>query len=176
MKIILVSAKAQSGKDFVSQILKSELESEGDNVLITHYADLLKYICKTFFEWNGGKDTEGRTLLQYIGSDIIRKKDPNYWVNFIISILKLFPNEWDYVIIPDTRFPNEIEELKSKFDDVITLRINRINFDNGLTEEQKNHISETSLDNYDFDYTIINDGTENIYNEVNLFLEKIKNE
>ena len=88
-KILLVSAKAQHGKDSVAEIAKEQLELKGKKVLICHYADLLKYICKTFFDWDGNKDDKGRTLLQYVGTDVIRNKNhaPNYWVGFIVDLL-----------------------------------------------------------------------------------------
>ena len=160
MDVILISAKARCGKDSSANELKRLLELRGKKVLIAHYADLLKYICKTFFEWDGSKDEDGRTLLQYVGTDVIRNENPNYWVDFIIDILKLFKSEWDYVLIPDTRFPNEIERFVGHSDFKIhTLRIERPNFDSGLTEEQLNHPSETALDNYHFGWTITNDGT-----------------
>ncbi len=41
----------------------------GYKVLIAHYADLVKYVAKTFFEWNGEKDEYGRSLLQHIGTE-----------------------------------------------------------------------------------------------------------
>jgi len=161
MKVITISAKAQNGKDLSAQLIKDELENKGERVLIAHYGDLLKYICKTFFEWDGNKDEEGRTLLQYVGTDQIRKKYPDYWVNFIAGILKIFPNDWDYVLIPDCRFPNEVQIMKDNFD-TTSIKIVRPNFDNGLTVEQKEHSSETALDNYrNFDYIVVNDGTIN---------------
>ena len=80
-------------------------------------------------------------------------------MNFIIDILNLFPNEWDVVIIPDTRFPNELERLKEECFDVEFVRVFRPNFDNGLTEEQKNHKSEIALDDYEADVEITNEGT-----------------
>ena len=44
-----------------------------------------------------------------------------------------------------------------RLENVITIRINRDNIDNNLTENQKNHITETALDNYNnFDYIIEN--------------------
>ena len=154
MKIITISAKAQHGKDLSATILKELMESDGKKVLIAHYADLLKYICEKFFDWNGVKDEIGRTVLQYVGTDIIREQKSNYWVDFIVSVLKMFPNEWDYVIIPDTRFPNEIDRLKEEGFDVVTLKVNRIDFENSLTEEQRQHKSEIALDNYKFDHVI----------------------
>ena len=167
-KIILVSAKARNGKDAVAELAKRELESKGERVLICHYADLLKYICKTFFAWNGIKDDKGRTILQHVGTDTIRMKNdrPDYWVDFIVDILWMFYDEWDYVFIPDCRFENEIERMKDEFDGnpygrdkVISLRVNRPNFDSGLSQEQLNHPSECALDNYKFDYYIENNGT-----------------
>ena len=44
MKVILVSAKAQHGKDTVANIMKDQLEGMNKKVLICHYADLLKFI------------------------------------------------------------------------------------------------------------------------------------
>ena len=55
MKIICISGKAGHGKDYTANLLKEELEARGYSVLITHNADLLKYICKTFLGWNGEK-------------------------------------------------------------------------------------------------------------------------
>lgn len=159
-RVILLSAKAQHGKDYTANLLKCLLEKQNKKVLVTHYADLLKYICKAFFGWDGKKDEAGRTLLQSVGTDTIRKQNPDYWVKFIENIITMFPGEWDYILIPDTRFPNEIEVMKqNKSFETITVRISRINFKSTLTEEQQVHESETALDDYKFDYYIINDST-----------------
>lgn len=174
MRIIIISAKARGGKDFTANLIKDKLEQKGNKVLIAHYGDLLKYICTTFFKWNGEKDDIGRTLLQHIGTDVVRKQNPDYWVEFIIGILKLFPNEWDYVLIPDARFPNENNKLKEQGFEVVTLRVVRLNFDNGLTEEQKNHESETALDNYKFDFLVVNNGDESINSEIDRFMDYIQ--
>ena len=173
MKIITISAKARHGKDFTADLIKDRLEKNENKVLITHYADLLKYICSTFFAWDGKKDNAGRTLLQHVGTEIIRKQQPDYWVNFLTSIFNLFPKTWDYIIIPDTRFPNENSKLKESGFDVTTVRVDRPNFDNGLTEEQKSHESETALDNYNFDFLLINNGDETINSEIDRFIDYI---
>ena len=171
MKVITVSGKAQHGKDTVAKELKKVLSKRGNRVLICHYADLLKHICKAFFNWNGEKNIEGRTLLQYVGTDIIRTENENYWVDFIIGVLKMFPNEWDYVIIPDTRFPNEIERMKEDMD-CTTIKVIRSNYDSGLTDEQLSHPSETALDEYVFDNIIENDGTyEDLVKQVKLLVD-----
>ena len=78
VKVICISAKAQHGKDTSAAILKEIYEANGKRVLITHYADLLKYICKNFFGWNGEKDDYGRTLLQQVGTNIVCAKQPDF--------------------------------------------------------------------------------------------------
>ena len=56
MRVVLISGKAQHGKDTTANFLKQELELHGSRVLITHYGDLVKYTCKAFFNWDGNKD------------------------------------------------------------------------------------------------------------------------
>ena len=158
MKVIAVSGHARHGKDTVARMLQEQLQADGNKVLITHYADLLKYICKTFFMWDGQKDENGRTMLQHVGTDVIRKKEPNYWVDFVADILNYFDGYWDFAIIPDTRFPNEFSRLKERGLDAVHLRVVRPDFVSPLTAEQQAHPSETALDNTEPDYCIINNG------------------
>lgn len=158
MKIICISGHAGHGKDTAADLFKACLTEKGKRVLITHYADLLKYICKQYFGWDGEKDVKGRQLLQTVGTNAIREKNPDFWVDFIISILRFFPNEWDYVIIPDTRFPNEVEKLRKNGFDVLHVNVYRPDFVSLLTKEQQNHPSETALDGIRADVLLMNDG------------------
>ncbi len=166
------------GKDTTANIMKQQLESIGKKVLICHYADLLKYICRTFFDWDGVKDDKGRTILQYVGTDNIRKKQEDYWVKFIADFLDMFYDEWDYVLIPDTRFPNEIDYMENEFGNkVYTIRVERPNFISPLTKEQQNHPSETALDNYNIDIVISNSGTlEDLELKVKHYIEMVLKE
>lgn len=167
MKVICISGKAQHGKDTAAEEIRRQLtEKNGADVLITHYADLVKYVCRQFFGWDGNKDSAGRSLLQTVGTDVVRTQHPNYWVDFIKDMLGMFDGMWDYVLIPDCRFPNECEIMKEHFD-TITVRVVRYKdgnsdevFENSLTEEQRRHPSEISLDHYGFDSYIDNPGTE----------------
>lgn len=167
--IVLLSGKSGSGKDFIANIMKQKLEAKDKKVLITHYADLLKYILRTFFDWDGQKDERGRYLLQHVGTDIIRKKEPDFWIDFIKTIIYMFYGEWDYILIPDARFENEINLMKQskEYFNIVTVRIDRTDYTSKLTEEQKNHPSETSLDHYNFDYYIVNDGTPKVESQIN---------
>ena len=163
MKVLCISGKARHGKDTSADFIKPELEKRGYRVLKASYGDLVKYVCKTFFNWNGEKDEEGRTLLQYVGTDIIRNQMPNYWVDFVADMMTFFKDKWDYVLIPDCRFPNEIERLKERGFETYSMRVIRDGFKSNLTEEQLKHPSETALDDYSFDFVVHNDkGLEDI--------------
>lgn len=173
MKMILLSGKAQHGKDTSAAIIKKNLEDTGFKVVIAHYADLLKYICRTFFDWDGRKDEYGRHLLQYVGTDVIRSRAPSYWVDFLSEFFTIFSDEWDFVIIPDTRFPNEVMAMREAGFDTVHLRVKRENFESPLTEEQQQHPSETALDDVEPDAWLINDGTvEDLENRIMLWLKE----
>ena len=171
MKIILIAGKAHHGKDSTANMLKEKLEKQGKTVLIAHYGDLVKYVCKTFFGWNGEKDEQGRTLLQEVGTDKIRAKYPDFWVEFVKDILEIFNDKWDYVIIPDTRFPNEIDVMKNSFNNVTSICVVRTNFISPLTDEQRKHKSETALDNYIFDCYFVGEDLEMLERKIDIFLK-----
>lgn len=160
-KIILISGKARSGKDTLANFMLENITKDNKKGIIIKYADILKFICEKYFDWDGNKDDKGRTLLQYVGTNIIRKNNADTWVNCVIELVKGFGDKFDYVLISDVRFPNEIQRWEDEKFDYTTIRVYRINednteFDNGLSIEQKNHSSETALDNYKMKFDIPN--------------------
>lgn len=155
-KIICISGKAQHGKTTTANLMKSYLETKGEQVLVASYAGLVKYVCKTFFGWDGKKDDSGRSLLQYVGTDVVRKKNPDFWVNFLMDIVGFFEKEWDYVIIDDCRFPNEIDEWNFADYDTCHIRVRRDGFESPLDDKAKAHESEHALDDVMPDFEIDN--------------------
>lgn len=89
-----------------------------------------------------------RQLLQFIGTDLIRKYNPNWHVNKIKTMIDKNKN----YVFDDVRFPNELKLIKELGGDcwfIIRPTINNVS----------NHISEISLTWKDFDdKVIINDG------------------
>lgn len=89
-----------------------------------------------------------RQLLQFIGTDIIRKYNPDWHVNKIKTMIDKNKN----YVFDDVRFPNELKLIKELGGDcwfIIRPIINNVS----------NHISEISLTWKDFDdKVIINDG------------------
>ena len=165
-RIILISGKAESGKDLTANLMKEKLEENGKKVLITHYADLLKYIGVNFFEWNNEKDAYGRSLLQKIGQKV-REKDKDYWVNSLLEMIGFSEELYDYIIISDVRYLNEIQKMQEKYGDkCFTVRVERDGHFSKLTKEQKQHSSETSLDYYSFNVILKNNSTEDKFKQL----------
>ena len=98
-------------------------------------------------------------MLQHLGTDTVRAQYPDYWAVAVAQFANAVRNDFDYCFIPDARFPNEIEVTKRYLPEAKTVRLNRF-LPNGtpwnsplLTEEQRQHPSEISLDNWQwFDY------------------------
>lgn len=165
--VILFGGFAQHGKDSSCNMLSGLLESYNKKVFVIRYGDYLKYVCASRFNWNGEKDKKGRTILQQVGTEEARASNPNVWVNVVIETAKAFASNVDYIMIPDFRYPNEYSRWKEEHYKVITVWVHRKNFDNGLTEEQKAHMSETSLLDFPFNYIInVDEGLENLSNAV----------
>lgn len=172
MKTIILSGKSGSGKDAFASFMKQELEANGKTVIIMHFADALKWILRDYYGWSGVKDEYGRTLLQKVGTDLVRTALPNYWTGIVVGFLSVLEtnNSFDVAIIPDARFENEVNITLQELDSVC-VRIERKNSDGStwinpaLTPEQLKHPSEISLDKFIFDYIIHNDDGLDILKE-----------
>ena len=173
-KFLCISGHARHGKDTSAEMFKQHLEQMGYRVIIAHYADLLKYICKSFFGWNGEKDEFGRTMLQRVGTDQVRRLNPNYWVDFITGVVRMFSDTWDFVIVPDARFPNELYRIVDAGFPMTHIRVVRDGFESDLTDEQKSHSSETALDSYEYDYLLHNNTFEQLNSDVRKLCEEIQ--
>lgn len=92
---------------------------------------------------------ETRRLLQVLGTEVGREMfGQDFWVNQAMKSLGKF----DKAVITDVRYPNEYKAIKAR--DGIIIRIVKPG-----TSAVNGHTSETALDNFSFDATIVNDGT-----------------
>lgn len=182
--LIGISGKMGSGKDTVASMIQ---ELSGDRYEIRRFAGKLKLIasiltgipvdnfedqefkaselpdCWDVFQYrfcpggtgvlpvyNGEVNQRAMTvreLLQKLGTDCVRDKlHQNAWVN------ALFADYRDNLhwIVPDTRFANEYGAIRGRGG--IVIRVERPGAATG------SHPSETALDGFEFDYTIINNG------------------
>lgn len=154
MIVVAIGGKARSGKDTFGDTMKTALQKADKRVIRINYADYLKFIASEYYGWDGEKDEKGRTFLQQLGTNF-RTVNREFLVQNMLSLLIAVQNDFDYAIIADCRYPNEIDELKKHFS-VLSIRINRTDYENGLTAEQKMHPTETAMDGYPFKCDIDN--------------------
>lgn len=158
IKIIIISGKAKSGKNLIANIIKNNIYNK--KTIILAYAFYLKEYAKNISSWDGNENNKPRTLLQELGIELIKNKiDENLLIRRMLEDIEIYSYFFDIVIISDARFANEINVIKDKYEDVITIHVDGI--ENDLTDEQRSHITENALDNYDkYDYIIKNNGTK----------------
>lgn len=162
--IILIAGKARSGKNTVSKILESEFIKEKKEVIISPYTKYLKEYIHNITDWNiEDENNKPRDLLQKLSSELIKGKLglENIFINRQIEDIKIYSYFKDVIVINDVRFPKEIDTIKNVFTNVVSIQVKRSNYISGLTKEQLQDVTETSLDNYNnFDYIIENDDIE----------------
>lgn len=104
------------------------------------------------------RSEESRKALQFWGTEVRRKQDPNYWINRMFEYIINTISENVSINITDARFPNEVDLIEDLGGKVIRLEISRdlqkvrIKERDGIEVEDSalDHISETILDNYVF--------------------------
>ena len=157
INIFVIGGTAGSGKSTLGELLKEELELIGRKPCIMHITDPLYNYAKSCFNWDGDLKNKPREFLQEFGIDIIKNKlnKPNFLLNRLYEDIEILSNYFDTFIITDARLKSEFCSIKKKYNNVITIKVIRDNYDNGLTNKEKNHITEKDLENYnDFDYII----------------------
>lgn len=173
--IICVCGKAGSGKSSVAKYIFNKYKENKLDVIMSPYTKYLKKYISEITGWNMEDQDKPRELLQKISSDLIKNKlgNKDFFINRQIEDIDIYSYFFDIIIIPDVRFPEEIEILKDKYNNLISIGVIRNDYDNGLSENQKNDITETSLDAYEnYDYVLNNDGTDKLFKDT---LEIIKN-
>lgn len=156
--IFILSGKAKSGKNLIADKICSYYQNK--KCIKISYAFYLKNYVKNITGWNGSEEDKPREILQSIGIDLIKNKIDNHLlIRRVCEDINVYSYFYDVIIITDARLIEEIEIPKSKFENIVTIRIESKYYDKKMTIKQKNHITETNLDNYKFDY-IINDFDE----------------
>lgn len=161
MKLFIVGGKAKSGKNTFGKFLREELKEYGYKPCVMHITQPLYQYAEEYFEWNKNSDEKPREFLQKVGIDIIKEKlgKRNFLINRTMEDMEILKEFFDTFIIVDARLREEYEVLKKEYKDVVSIKIERENYDYDLTDSEKKHITEVDLDDYtEFDYVVINDG------------------
>jgi hypothetical protein len=158
--IIGVSGKKRAGKNTTFALARILLdEDETGKVMRFGFADALKEMAVQQFDWNGAKDETGRKLLQNLGV-AMRSVDENYWVRKVMDRLPYLNDDTQVVFITDCRFVNEADAIRKQAGGVVW-RVNRPSMP--FTDT---HVSETALDDYEFDYVINADTLDDLFKGV----------
>lgn len=157
MKIYIIGGKAKSGKTTFGEYLREQLKDYSYNPCVMHITEPLYGYAKNYFDYDDRKDEKPREFLQKVGVEIIQEKmgKKNFLLSRLYEDIEILSNFFDTFIITDARLKREFTEIKKRYPDVVTIKLERSNYDNELKEEEKNHITEKDLDDYDnFDYII----------------------
>jgi len=146
-----ISGKKKSGKDTVADIISTILPN---CIKYSFATELKKEVSRaTGFsvKYIDEHKDNFRLVLQGWGTDFRRGiYGDTYWIKKMEEACEQF-GMYENILIPDVRFENEYDWIKSK--NGIVIRVDR------HMDFSDSHISETALDNYKFDHHIINDGT-----------------
>lgn len=176
--IYLIAGRARSGKNTLATFIQEELEKRGRKVCNIGLMRTLKGYCKDYFGWDGRDETKPRELLQEFGTGIIREKmnKPLFHIVRLTEDIDILSNFFDDFIVDDVRFPIEVEEIKKRFNDTYAIYITRSNYvHDEMTEKQRHHVTETSLDNFNnYDIHIENKTLEQLKNSAELIVREVE--
>lgn len=179
MKVVLINAKAEHGKNEFANELKKILEDKNKVVVIDSFAKYLKGYATTLGYDVIKKTSECRSFLQRLGNDVI-KEELNYKSFHARRLAEDFQiltkvANIDFFLVPDLRMLDEVSSMRAMFgNDVITINIERIGYENSLNSEQKAHSSEHGLDGFIFDMKYeIEEGLNNVHKAAKNFEKKI---
>ena len=175
--IYLIAGRARSGKNTLATNIKEELEKRGKKVCEIEVMRTLKGYCKDYFGWDGKEETKPRDLLQQFGTEIIREKmnRPLFHINRLIEDMEVLSNFFDDFIIDDIRFPLEIETLKNHFPKTISICLTRKNMEDNMTDKQRQHQTETALNEYDnYDIKIENTTLEKLKEDAEKLVREVE--
>jgi len=162
--IILISGKSNSGKGTLATKLESLLKSQNKHVIRCSLSTYIRELTKKDFYWNGIDTLESRKFMAEVyrvGTDFyphhmarrVWERDIEPFANKdTIAIVESFREKVNYDYFNFLLIYKYIDKLT-------TIRVIRPNFNVIQNEELENHVSESDLDDFEFNYVIENSGT-----------------
>ena len=161
MKIFVIGGKASSGKTTFGEYLREELKDYSYKPCVMHITEPLYSYARNYFEYDEQTDKKPREFLQKMGTEIIKEKlNKKYFLlDRLSEDIEILSNFFDTFIITDARLISEFEEFKKTYPNVVSIKLEREHYDDNLSFEEREHITETEIDTYNaFDYVIENKG------------------
>ena len=160
IQLIGLSGKSGVGKDHVARLLEP-LGYKPFSLAWHLKVHIVGTNEATYNEVFKIKPPRVRTLMQQVGTE--RGRDvygDDVWLNHMWTWMRLFGEHWGIskFVIPDVRFPNEARFVQDQGGLVFNIMAPERNAQNQLTQEQRQHLSETAMDAYaSYDDILYND-------------------
>ncbi|MGW2860825.1 deoxynucleotide monophosphate kinase family protein [Streptomyces sp. NPDC001205] len=127
-------------------------EPSGYGPLPIRLSDLVRH-----HGWEASKIfPEVRRTLQRLG-EAMRTQDPDTWLRLALAKVEVADTWGLPVVVTDCRHPNEAEALKAR--GFLLVRVVRPGSHGPTSADERQHISETALDDYPADAVLTNGGT-----------------
>ena len=160
MKIIFIGGKANSGKDTAAEYIDEYYRSRGLDVVNIQISYYMKMYAKEIAKWDGDNETKPRQLLQDLGTELIRKQiDEYFFIKRIIQDIDVYSRYFDIITISDGRLPEEFAAVKLAYPETVTVHVTRPGYSSKLSKDQKAHVTESLVDEIEYDLDLVNDGT-----------------
>ena len=160
MKIIFLGGKANSGKDSSAEFIDEYYRSRGLDVVNIQISYYIKMYAKEIAKWDGDNETKPRQLLQDLGTELIRKQiDENFFIKRILQDIDVYSRYFDIITISDGRLPEEFAAVKLAYPETVTVHVTRPGYSSKLSKDQKAHVTESLVDEIEYDLYLVNDGT-----------------
>lgn len=157
--IILISGRQGSGKSELTQRLQQHYISKAIKFADPIY-EMHKAVWNVLEPYGVKREAKSGDLLQFLGTEFGRKRDPQLWVSIARARADLIVSLGRLAIIDDCRFRNELEAFPH------ALRI-RLNCDREIRKarcdswrENETHQSEIDLDGFDHKFNLVLDTGE----------------
>lgn len=159
--IFVIAGKADAGEDTTSMVIKNYASLKNKSSINLQFSYYVKSYAKEIVGWNKDSNNRHVSLLQTIGTDIIRNKiDNDFFIKRILGDIEVYSYFFNIISISDARFPEELDRISNTYKNVYKIKLERPNYNSQLSSNEQSHKTETALDNYNnFDFVIKNDGS-----------------
>lgn len=174
MKVIIINGAPQSGKSLFCEFCRGQLNGWGYEYSTVDFVKQIASYCG----WNGVKNLQNRKFLSDLKDLLTEWNDIPYKkvtdeIQKVLKTYKTLGIDTDKLIFfIHCREPKEIQKFVDRMG-AKTLIVRRLEAEE---QKQSNH-ADSNVFNYDYDYVICNNDTkEDLFDESERFLEKIKAE
>ena len=186
MTILLLVGEAESGKSFMTKYILDNYDDYVEFALGDKLKHLTFEILKLFDIpinslaelYNINTKNKYRHYLQKIGTECCRKIfGENIWCDAIAKDITKCVKNGKNIIISDIRFMNEQQYFIQKYNErnmkIYTIKVNRTDGYNGLSQQEREHQSEMEINNIKYDFVVNNDMTNNFYDNIDILIDRI---